>query len=387
MSALISLIDQRIRFLRHRAESLPAEIEHWISFTAMGSILEKNWSHLQALKIFMDELQTRLRADVDAMESLAKPPATDLNRVLQQIELVDSRIGRSHYVWGYFRNKLEQRFVPHFAGSLLAMDLTSQECYRTVMDKAELLGVQKRQLRDYPLTFFQEEYASPVTWPRNVPESKLDHRTLPIPIVGLPWDHQRSTWEFLSLHHEVSHDIDTDLGDLSSEIATILVSALEEDKVPSERVAIWHKWMPEIFADFLGILLGGPAFVRFLANFLAVTAEYVCGLTEGEHPTPFLRILLNVDFVKALECGEEAVKYMDELSAQWASIYGSTGAGMEGFRADFGTVIRVFLKSPLNLLTDDHGSKHFMTDLVAFTEADYSKQLELSRLFEDGGKL
>jgi len=383
----MTLIAQRVRSLKHRSTSLPVEIDQWITHTIEGGPIEKNRSQLQALQIFMNQLQTRLKTDVERLESIAEKPSADLSRVLQQVEWVDSHIAKTHNVWGFFRNKLEQRFVPHFARSLLAMDLTAYECYRTVMDQAESLGIEHSLLlRDYPLTFFQEEYPSPLTCPRNSMLSRLDYRPLPVPIVGIPWDYQRSTWEFLSLHHEVAHDIDTDLGDLSSQIAELVARELEASNAPNDRIEVWRKWMPEIFADFLGILLGGPAFVGFLSNFLAFPVNYVCGFNpDDEHPTPFLRTLLNVAFVKRLDCGVKASQYVDELSAQWTSIYDQPVKDVLCFCDDFNHVIRNFMDSPLDSLGDENGTRHSISNLITFAEDAFLHQLQVARVFEDGG--
>lgn len=373
----------------HRAASLPVELDHWISHAEVGGPFEKNRSQLQALQIFMNQLQTRLKDDVEKLESIVSMPSADVSLVLQQVESVESRIAKAHYIWGFFRDKLEQRFVPHFAHSLLAADLTLYECYRTVMDKAESLGIEHNLvLRDYPLTFFQEEYASPVTWPRNSRLHRLDYRMLPVPIVGIPWDHQRSIWEFLSLHHEVAHDIDTDLGDLSSEIAEVVVCKLKKRRVSNSRIEVWRMWMPEIFADFLGILLGGPAFVGFLSNLLAFPHNYVCGFdSKDEHPTPFLRTLLNIEFVKQLDCGDEASHYVDALSAQWTTIYDQPVKNVLRYCDDFGHVIDCFMNSPLDLLKGESGTRHRISDLVTFTKDDLLHQMKASRLFEGGGNV
>jgi hypothetical protein len=362
---------------------LPRELAEWIEHARPNGPLEKNRSQLQALQIFMKELQDRLNADVQTLKSLAGQG--DQERLLKQVELVDSRVAKSHFVWGFFRSKLGQRFVPHFTRSLLATDLIAYDCYRTVMDNAESIGVeQKLTIRDYPLTFFQEEYSSPVTWPRASMLSGLDYRTLPVPIVGIPWGHQRNAWDFLSLHHEVAHALDTDLGDLSAEIAEAVAQRLKHQKVANERINVWKKWIPEIFADFLGILLGGPAFVGFLSHFLTFSEDYVCEFdVNNEHPTPFLRILLNVQFVKTLAIRAE--DYVDGLSAQWTSLYyDPADKQMRRYCSDFDEVIRAFTDSPLELLKDKVGSKHRFSDLAMFTAQDWSQQLQLSGLLSGG---
>src|SRR5262249_45927703 len=266
----MTLLAQRVRSLNHRAGSLGDELDAWAAYTAEAGPLEKNASQLDAISVFLQRLQTRLADELSDLERVmaAQPPRPA--RALESAWAVDDRITRAHQVWGYFREKLAQRFVPRFSRSLLAADLIAHDCYRTVMDAAGRLGIRHTLgLRDYPLTFFQAEYASPVTWRRGVALPQLGYRSLPLPVVGIPWDHQGSPWEFPSLHHEVAHDIDADLGDLSSEIADVVADRLTQGDVPGERVAAWRRWTPELFADLVGILLAGPAFAAFLATAVA----------------------------------------------------------------------------------------------------------------------
>jgi hypothetical protein len=368
---------------------LPLELNAWISETAKDAALEKNWSQLEALNIFMAQLQTRLKKDVEQLESLSAKPSAAPQDVLVEADAVDRHTANAHLVWGYFRGKLEQRFVPLFGRRLRATDLIAHDCYRTILDRAEELGlVHHPGLRDYPLTFFQDEHTSAITRRRGTEIDRLDHRHLPLPIVGIPWDHQGSPWEFLSLHHEVAHDLDTDLGEVSSELKELIGKRLRRRRVPSERIKAWESWAPEIFADFLGTLLAGPAFVRFLANFLAWPKARVVEWGPGEpHPPPFLRILLDGQFVKALDCGQAAAGYVNRLVGEWKSLYNPPPIELSAFIADFDVVIGSILDSRLNRLKDDSGKKHSIRSLVAFTEADFKAQQKLSEVLLDGSHL
>jgi len=360
-----------------------------MSQTAKGAALEKNRSQLTALDIFMSQLRKRLQQDVQFLESIFANDKTPPNDVLVQAEALDRHTVDAHLVWGFFRSKLDQRFVPLFGRHLLAMDLVAHDCYRTVLDRAEDLGLMRQPgLRDYPLTFFQDEFASPVTWQRGTKIDRLDHRRLPIPIVGIPWNHQRIPWEFLSLHHEVAHDLDADLGDVSSELKENLGKRLQQRKVPAKRTEAWQTWTSEIFADFLGILLAGPPFASFLANFLTCSKVRVVEWNADEpHPPSFVRILLNGHLVKSLRYGKAAEVYVNRLIREWKSLYDPPPTGLAHFLADFDHVIASILDSRLNCLKDESGKKHSIRSLVTVSATDFAAQRGLSKLLLDGSPL
>ncbi len=379
----MTILDSRIHSLTRRADSLPQEIDQWLSYADEGEQFEKNSSQLQALDLFMGQISHRLQQDVSQLTRLANLTPFHTEDVLAQAELVEKGISKAHYIWAYFRGKLEQRFVPQFAHALLIADLVSYDCYRTVMNNADRLGIKhKLLLRDYPLTYFLEDCPSPVTWPRTVKLRRLDHRKLPVPIIGLPWDHTAIPWELLSLHHEVSHDIDADLNEPSPEIGLCLEGKLRERGIPQGRVNVWRKWMGEIFADFLGILLAGPPFVSFLAGFMTRKVRTVCSFAANTvHPTPYLRTLLNGEFVRHILGDNTAQSYITELMAQWEEVYGKPSPDIAAYLEDFETVIETFLSSQLQALKNSNGTLHTISELIDFGEEQWHNQLAASECF------
>jgi hypothetical protein len=386
----VLFLDQRLRSLEQRAAGVGAELGEWAGYTEAGKPLEKNASQLGAVGVFFDQYKTRLEAAMKGLRKAASAQPPNPAGALDEGKAVDDRIAGAHKVWGYFRDKLAQRFVPRFTESLLAADLIAHDCYRTVMDRAEKLGIPHALgLRDYPLTFFQSEYTSPVTAMRGLRVRELDSRPLPVPVLGIPWDLQASPRDYLSLHHEVGHDLDVDLLDpatrltpdppaLSDEIAATLAAQLTDGGVPADRVAAWRKWVSEIFADFVGILLAGPAFAGFLASYLAWPTGSVYRLApSAPHPTPFLRILLNTRFIRSLGI-PRADADADKWAKDWEALYAGAPAELKPYAADFDGVIKAIADTPLKGLTGKDNVNYTLRNLAEFTPADYDQQLALA---------
>jgi hypothetical protein len=371
------LLDSRIHSLQRRANSLPKNMERWILYAEDVGRLEKNYSQLNALDLFMNRVIKHLEQATSELSRLAQLTPSNMTDTLHQIQVVEDGIFKAHYIWCYFRSKLEQRFIPQFARALLVADLVSYDCYSTVMHKATTLGIQHTiGLRDYPLTYLLEDYSLPVTRPRTVKLSKLDYRMLPIPIIGIPLDHIANLWELLSLHHEVSHNLDIDLNEPSQELGLCLAQKMGANGTPQQRISVWQCWISEIFADFLGIILAGPPFVSCLAGFMTLPVKSVSSLVLNEpHPPPYLRILLNVEFIQNIALGNDAQEYIDNLLIQWKGVYGDLPDDMNVYVDDFSIVIETILSTKLKVFVDESSKQHTLHEFIGFSEEDFKNQL------------
>src|SRR6266566_1038204 len=99
--------------------------------------------------------------------------------------------------------------------------------------------------------------------------------------------HAENHWKFLSLAHEVGHDVEADLR-LREPLVTGLRLALEAANVLGERVTVWKSWQAECFADLIGLQLVGPAFAEVLMNLLLLPAKNVTTYDNKDpHPTHY----------------------------------------------------------------------------------------------------
>jgi hypothetical protein len=383
------LLRSRALSLVRRSQSLPGEIDQWLRYAEAGKQFEKNASQLDALDVFMTELLDQLQSASAELLNLAQASAPDTNSLMSQAQTVELGIWKTQRVWGYFRGKLEQRFTPQLALPLLAMDLIAHDCYQTVINSAKTLRIiNQPELRDYPLTYLTHDEFSPLTWQRSTPLPGLQHRALPVPVIGIPLDHLAVPWGLLALHHEAGHDLDADLNGPAAELGNLVRQRLLDTGAPVERSNAWRGWMEEIFADFVAVMLAGPAFVSFLAGFLAWSPANVYACNPGDpHPVIYLRTLLNLEFALNLIAGQTAHQYLQEIADEWRATYDNPPNQLALFRNDFAAVIDAFRASPLASLRDNTGQPHTISELMHFSTSELQIQLQLSNCFLNGLEL
>ena len=365
--------------LARRVESLPKEVCAWKERSRNELDMNAHFSQIEALGVFMDALidrQRTLLSDLDSTTNPEKFRETALKLVQEII--------KSQRVWDFFRDKLELRFSPDFKDVLWVADTVTWDCYRPVMDRAVLAGiVPAAQVREPPLTYLSAEF-SPLTWvrgsrPNDGRDYHLGAARLPIPVIQVPWDHLANLWELVSLPHEVGHDLEADLR-LRPELLLSLQTALESAGVPQERVKIWLAWEGEVFADLVGLQLGGPAFARGLMHLILLPASFVTAYDPGDpHPTHFVRMLMNAAYVRTLVEENQAVA--DEaaaIEAVWRALYGDA-AGLEPFENDFDRVFAALMDTKMTVLRGKT-----VRDLMPYTAADNARLRQAASYLRTG---
>jgi hypothetical protein len=354
--------------LARRVAALPTEVQAWQERTAEGLDMEVHSSQLQAIKILVDALVERQERLLDALD-----PNGDEERFRATALQLVTEIIKAQGLWDFFRDKLELRFSPTFADSLWVADTIAWDCYRPVVDRAVDAGALPRaNVREPPLTYLTAEF-SPATWLRGSrPEDGRDYQwgnaRLPIPVIEIPWDHMGNLWELVSLHHEVAHDLEGDLN-IHADLLVSLQNVLTGAGVPQSRVSLWQAWQGEVFADLVGLQLGGPPFALGLAHLLLLPAVDVTRYDPSDpHPTHWLRIHMNAEYMRTLVDGDPTISAeADGLSALWDDLYGEV-VSLTPYRDDFAHVFRALMDSELPALKGKT-----VRQLVPYTAADEAR--------------
>jgi hypothetical protein len=369
MTLPLSLETRRLE-LQRRLDALPKEVEEWVTRTQQQIDYNSHYSQIQALKIMMDTMLARQKKLLEKL-SLIKETA-DFERTLFSLII---EIIKVQQIWDFFRDKLELRFSPNFKDPLAIADTVAWDCYRPTLNKAQEFGIiSQDRFREPPLTYLTAEF-SPATWVRGSrPADGRDYLNgtvvLPIPVIEIPWDHVVNVWEFLSLPHEVGHDIEADLG-LRPVFQNSLAQQLRQNGVPEPRVRIWVSWEAEIVADLIGLLLAGPAFAYYMVNLLTLSPEAVTTYNDNDpHPSHYIRIFINTAFIKTLLIGDstlvEDAKHLDDL---WTQLYGNlTQLGnhkVADFKSDFDIVFKALIDTKFDAL-----QKHSVREIIPFTNQD-----------------
>jgi hypothetical protein len=134
----------------------------------------------------------------------------------------------------------------------------------------------------------------------------------------LPQHRLDNVWALSSVLHEVSHNLQADLG-LWEEIPARIYERLTGEGHLAPAVArVWARWHKEMMADMFALMLGGPAAVESLMDVVArAPASTVRFNGLGVHPTPVLRIPINVVLLRRLGFTRMA----NDLGRVWRRLY------------------------------------------------------------------
>jgi hypothetical protein len=151
-----------------------------------------------------------------------------------------------------------------------------------------------------------EPGSGPATYRRGVRLAKLGLFPNPFPVVKVPDHRLVSPWTLGAIPHEVAHNLQADLG-LWQVVPKRLAARLLKLGLPRAVAGTWVRWQKEIFADLLSVLLIGPSYIGSLMDVVGRSPEAtVAWNPSGVHPTPFLRVLINLELVRRMGFEAEA---------------------------------------------------------------------------------
>jgi hypothetical protein len=271
--------------LEKKMSALSSELAVWCEMSAPDACLEKH--HSQIVR-----MGTQLEA---AIAELQKRPAAGEPAVNPQ--QVEESILDLHHVWDFFRSKLVLRTFRHFREYLEIADEFAYACYKPATVNAG------DRLKEPPLTFFSTQ-STPYATPRN--EQYTSERrnrfamrdavavkllkSLPIPVVALPWFQLGHLPDLAIVAHEAGHHVEDDLS-----LHDALDESLRKAGIPDDRLEAWLAWRGETFGDVYATRCIGRAFTRALFDFLMtdpdrLRAEVKSAADWGDYPTAVLRL-------------------------------------------------------------------------------------------------
>ncbi|WNG45287.1 GrpB family protein [Archangium minus] len=358
--------------LERKLDSLVSELQKWRDLSEASKPpeepkpFEKHHSQLRRISSQLEGAQDAIRK---AIQHHAR-----MGTLLAFCRDLEVCILDLHSVWDFFRAKLALRAVPFYACYLVPADELAWKCYEPARSRAHAASAQAQQLKEPPLVFF-DAWSTPYARSRFIPYEEPDEnrrrwavkaqhlpliKSLPIPVIGVPWFQARHLSDTLLLAHEAGHVVEHDFG-LTSTLHQLLGTA----GVPGERHAAWASWLGEVFADVYGCLSLGPAFVGALMDFLAMDPQDIMAQRPdssgwGDYPTDFLRILLGLRVLEVMGFQEKADAYRKE----WLALYPRHAMGQE-FEEDIPRVVDALLTGPIPEL-----GKVSLCDVLCFSAVD-----------------
>ena len=165
--------------------------------------------------------------------------------------------------------------------------------------------------------------------------------------------------------HEFGHllyrchkpELDALVSDLQKDIRTILTPhSYRSDSYSSRQraqreaiVGTWYNWAQELFCDAVGLLIGGPAFLRAFSMYMGNHSKSdfelpMEKLKNSSHPVTWLRIKLLLSQARSMCLTAEA----DEIEEEWKSV-----AGIIGVNQDYHGFYDESFNSAINRLLED----------------------------------
>ncbi|NWF78636.1 MAG: hypothetical protein HXY37_01140 [Chloroflexi bacterium] len=280
-------------------------------------------AHIQAVNSLMASLRgelLRLTTQVDSAvaTALQLPSTTNLQRALRYKERAHDWVQAIERVWDFYFELFGQRQT-RFGTWLLGCDRIALDCYTEAYMG---LGVARPVPAPPPFSYMRTGF-SPATFRRNIPLRRLGRQLNPFPLIQLPYHRLINPWTLGAVLHEVSHNLQNDLG-LERAVPRNIARRLLAGGYGSHIASIWTRWNREAFADLSGLLLGGPAVVGSLMDVIGRGPAMVTAFREGTpHPTPYLRAFVSIELLRRMGFPNEARAY-EQL---WRSLYPDPGVG------------------------------------------------------------
>lgn len=282
------------------------------------SVAAPSEAHIEAVNRFIDKFRAQLvemSRWVEAAAAAARrdPTTSRLQVLLERKQKVGNRVLYVEGIWDFYFDLFIQR-LSTFGERLRAVDRICANCYE---DLYMGLGTAQPTPSLLPFSYANSGF-SPATFRRGVPIMRLRRNPNPFPLIMLPQHRLDNVWALSSILHEVSHNLQADLG-LWEEIPARLYQRLTtEGKIPDQVAKIWAQWHKETMADMFALVLGGPAAVESLMDVVGRSPASTVRFSElAVHPTPYLRTLINLILLRRMGFDRMAA----DLTRVWHRLY------------------------------------------------------------------
>ena len=198
----------------------------------------------------------RLRAELMKLNSPMRtasvaatrtPDAVNIRRMLVLKERAHRWVRDIERVWNFYFELFGQR-QGRYGDWLVGCDRIALDCYT-----AAFRGIATAPSIPAPPPFaYMKTGFSPATIRRGVPLSRIGRLPNPFPLVELPYHRLVNPWTLGAVLHEVSHNLQNDIG-LDRAMPARIARRLSERGHPASVIRMWTAWNRETFADLGGL--------------------------------------------------------------------------------------------------------------------------------------
>jgi hypothetical protein len=280
-------------------------------------------AHIQAANALITSLRKDLlkltkRVSTSAQAASREPTSARMQRVVSHKERAHTWVQAIERIWDFYFELFGQR-QSQFGDWLLSCDRIALDCYQDVYMG---LGTAKSIPAPPPFSYMRTGF-SPATFRRGIPLRRLGKQLNPFPLIQLPYHRLVNPWTLGAVLHEVGHNLHNELG-LARIIPRNIARRLLQAGFGRFVAGVWTRWNRELFADLIGLLLGGPAVIGSLMDIAGrsprTTQTFV---PRAVHPTPYLRPFLSIELLRRIGFPKEAERYR----RLWTRLYPNPRAG------------------------------------------------------------
>ncbi|MBN8233018.1 hypothetical protein JYK02_36445 [Corallococcus macrosporus] len=269
-------------------------------------------AHFAAANARLGEIDRDVRRALDRLNGRLRDAPPHPHEVLERNALLEREIDRARRAYGLFFDVFSQRGT-RFAPALAACDAIAVDCFQAVRQAAPGL-LHGPMLK--PLTYLEHGF-SPATFRRGVLLRRLLGERNPFPLIRVPYERVEAPWGMGVILHEIGHNLQADLGIWQETEAALQRRVLHATGNPW-LTRLWGRWHKEIFADLMACLLGGPASVHSMKDFLAYPPSRVLTFHPlSAHPTPFLRVFIQAEMLRRMGF----LKHARDTYDNWNRLY------------------------------------------------------------------
>lgn len=238
--------------------------------------------------------------------------SSNLNRLLYAKTRSIKSVKAVEKIWDFYFEVFGQRLT-RFAPMLLAADRIARDCYQVFYTG---IGVAVTVPTPPPMTYMETGF-SPATYRRGVRLSRLGKQINPFPLIQLPYHRLVNPWTLGAIHHETGHNLQSDR-DLWREVPQRIYYQLRKQGMNQSVARSWTRWHKELWADLIGVLLGGPGIVASLIDVIARSPSVTMSFNPmAVHPIPYFRGLMNFELLRRMGFSHTAT----DFEHLWKKLY------------------------------------------------------------------
>jgi hypothetical protein len=279
--------------------------------------------HVQAvndlIRLLRGDLLKRAGRVTSAAQLATRAPSTqNLQDLLRLKERAHDSVRAIERIWDFYFELFGQR-QSQFGDWLVSCDRIALDCYQVSFMG---VGVAKSLPAPPPFSYMRTGF-SPATFRRGIPLRRLGRQINPFPLIQLPYHRLVNPWTLGAILHEVSHNLQNDLG-IDRAIPRNIARRLLREGKGRFVASVWSRWNRETFADLSGLLLGGPAVVASLMDIIGRGPATVMNYApRAPHPTPYLRMFLSIELLARIGFTNEA----EQFRRIWHRLYPNPHTG------------------------------------------------------------